>query len=806
MSFDGTLLVLFVKLLALLGAMQVVCWLLAKGLGRRLPWHVAVLGAVLPLVLLFPWLDRSRLMVPADLLQRMIPGAPAVPASHRHDLLNDAIYQFIPWELEVRHALSDRRLPLWSDSLEGGSSPWVNPQAQPLSPIAMPARAMPIQHHLLAALALKILVAFEGAWLLARLVGVSRLSSLIAAGGFALGGGLMAWALFPHTAAVAWVPWLAAAVIRLFRGVSARGARGPREIATAAVLTAALLLSGHPETAAIGGLFAGVCGLSLARRRSFRGGLGNAALAAGLGFCLAAPQLLPFALHLPHSQRAHETLDRKLPPYAAGLNPLTWFLPGYGKFMLAPVSPRAYGIPFEDEFQGPINWVDSESGYAGLVAFAGSMVALLAFRRRGYRRVWPFLGFGLASLLLAAQWIPFAHLIYAVSALKTLAWSRFLPVGCLAFAVAGGMGIDLLLARRGRIAAPAALAVAAALSLAAHRDGFTITLWVLIGLSALAAWKHRAPGAAGFALVLLLDLLPWSRSFLPATDPALFYPRTDYTALIQQEAASPGGPWRGVGEGQNMFPSLLPVYGVDELRPHNPLVPMPYLRTLEAAFGFAPTTLNYFPSFGGIDHPFLDFLNVRVVASSIGSPPARTLERIDGGRFGPFRVYRNPDALPRWFLPAGAEVIREEDVERWIVSLKDPRRVAVFDPRAAAWVGPSRSPGPVSAVSKSPGWIVLDVPGSGDRLLATSLPQPEGWKAGGLETLVVNGAFLGVHVPAGASRVELRFQPPGFLPGVLLGALALAATAGLLISSWRRGTRRAASRSRPRPRRSYRRT
>lgn len=768
---------LFLELLALLGAMQVVCWLLAKGLGRRLPWHVAGLGMVLPLLLLFPWLDRGRLMVPSDLLQRMIPGAPEVPASHRHDLLNDAIYQFIPWELEVRHALSDRRLPLWSDSLEGGSSPWVNPQAQTLSPIAMPARAIPIQHHLLAALALKILVAFEGAWLLARVVGVSRLSSLIAAGGFALSGGLMAWALFPHTAAAAWVPWLAAAVVRLFRG------GGAGAIATAALLTAALLLSGHPETAAIGGLFAGVCGLSLARwprRGSLGRGLGKAAIAAALGFCLAAPHLLPFAFHLPHSQRAHEMLDRKLPPYYVGLDPLTWFLPGYGRFMMAPVSPRAYGVPFEDEFRGPINWVDSESGYAGLVAFAGSMVALLVSWGRRRRRAWPFLGFGLASLLLAAQWIPFAHLIYAVSALKAVAWSRFLLVGCLALAIAGGMGIDALRDRRYRIAALIALIGAAALSLAAHADGFTILLWVLMALSMFAAWRRPAWGAAGLAAVLLLDLVPWSRGFLPTTDPALFYPRTDYMASIQGEAAT-GGPWRAVGEGQNLFPSLLPVYGVDELRPHNPLVPMPYLLTLEAAFGFAPTTANYFPMFGGIDHPFLDFLNVRVIASSIGSPPARTLERIDGDRFGPFRVYRNPDALPRWFLPAGADVIGEKDLARWIVALEDPRRVAVFDPRAAGWVGPA---GTVSTVSTAPGRIVLDVPGSGDRLLATSLPQPEGWKAAALEgeqleALVVNGAFLGVHVPAGASRVELRFRPPGFLPGVLLGLLALAVLAGM---------------------------
>jgi hypothetical protein len=572
---------------------------------------------------------------------------------------------------------------------------------------------------------------------------------------------------------VAWVPWLAAAVIRLFRG------GGPRTIATAALLTAALLLSGHPETAAVGGLFAGVCGLSLARRRSFGLGLGKAVVSAVLGFCLAAPHLLPFALHLPHSQRAQEMTDRKMPPYSVGLTPITWFLPGYGRFMMAPVSPRAYGIPFEDEFNGPINWVDSESGYAGLVAFAGSMVALLAFRRR---RAWPFLGFGLASLLLAAQWIPFAHLIYAVSALRAIALSRFLLVGCLALAIAGGMGIDAL--RRRRASALIALAVAAALSLAAHADGFTIALWVLMALSLLAAWKRPAWGAAGFAVILLIDLVPWARGFLPSTDPALFYPRTDYMALIQSEAASEGGPWRAVGEGQNLFPSLLSVYGVDELRPHNPLVPMPYLRTLEAAFGFAPTTLNYFPSFGGIDHPFLEFLNVRVVASSIGSPPARTLERIDGDRFGPFRVYRNPDALPRWFLPSGAEAIGEKDLARWIVALKDPRRVAVFDPRAAAWVGET---GMVNASFLSPGRVVLEVPGSGDRLVATSLPQPEGWTADGMETLVVNGAFLGVHVPAGASRVELRFRPPGFLPGVLLGFLALAVTAALLWTGRARG-------------------
>ena len=436
--------------------------------------------------------------------------------------------------------------------------------------------------------------------------------------------------------------------------------------------------------------------------------------------------------------------------------------------MLSPVNPRVFGRPYQDEFRGPFNWVDSESGYGGLVAFAGSAVALLALRRR---RSWPFLAFAAASLLLAAQFIPLAHAIYAVDSLKAVAWTRFLLVGCLALAIAGGMGIDRLLRPRRPAAGWIAVGVAVLLSLAAYADPYVILLWVLILAAAVLAWKRPALGAAGLALVLVLDLGPWARSHLPSSDPALFYPTTDFLALLKQEAT---GPWRVVGEGSMLFPSLLSVYGVADVRTHNPLAPMPYLKTLEAAFRFAPTTANYFPSFRGIDHPFLDFLSVRAVASVAAFPPPRTLERIDGDRFGHFRLYRNPDALPRWFLPSGAEMIREAEVGPWISSLKDPRRVAVFDGRAPSWVGER---GEVAVAALSPGRVSLDVPGSGDRLLATSLLMPEGWRAGPLETVVVNGAFLGVHIPPGASRVELRYRPPGFLAGLLIGGISLLSVA-----------------------------
>src|SRR3954463_6619210 len=173
--------------------LQAVCWLLAKGLGIRLEKSVVACAWLAPLVGLAPWLSRRELLVPCDILAN-VPGAPVIERTRSHDLLNDTVYQILPWELEVRHALADRRLPFWADALEGGSSPWANPQAGALSPLQMAARAVPIQHHLLAGLVLKLLVAFQGTWLLARFTGRGRASSLLAAAGFTLGGGLFSWA------------------------------------------------------------------------------------------------------------------------------------------------------------------------------------------------------------------------------------------------------------------------------------------------------------------------------------------------------------------------------------------------------------------------------------------------------------------------------------------------------------------------------------------------------------------------------------------------------------------------------------
>lgn len=798
LPFDARLLS---GLLAGLLLMQGLAWLLARGLGVRLSRLAMACGLAAPLVLLGPWLPGRRLLVPCDVLQEAVPGAPRVGHPDPHGLLNDAVYQFLPWELEVRHAFAAHRLPFWSDLLEGGSSPWANPQAAVLAPAAMAGRLLPIQHHLLGALAAKILLALEGAYLLARLLGASRRAALLAGAGFALGGGVIAWGLFPHSSAAAWAPWLAAGTIRVMRRPHLR------TIAVVALIAAALLLSGHPETAAIGGLFAGLCGLAYGRRgrAARRAGLAGAGAAALLGFGLAAPLLLPFLELLPRSARAQETLAIHLPRAAVQLgDPRTWFYLGRWAFMLTSLNPLAWGRPFHEPFRGPLDWLDAASGYTGLVAVAGAALALGGGAARR-RRAAPLLAFAFLALLLAAKFVPLAASLYAVRPLRALAYERFLLIGSLALSVAGGLGWDALLrsARGPRRVAPwIALAAAAALSFAMAPRPSVAGLWALLlaaaALATLApsrgALRRRAP-AALLAAALLLDLVPWSRDLLPAGHPELFYPRTPFVDDLARLAAGGEGGHRAVGALLLAYPSLLPFYGLADPRPHNPLAPAAYLSVLDTAFGFHPTMQEYFSPFDHLDHPLLRFLGVRAVVGSVALPPSPRLVLASGERYAPFSLYESPGALPRWFVPGSAVIVGRTGVRGFLAHLDDPATVALFADEARGWqpAAPAGGPRPVAVLAAAPGRAELALP-PGTELVATSIPGTAGWRARAdgrpAQVLTIDGAFLGVRVPPGTARLALAYRPPGLLAGA---ALALASAAACLVLLF--GTR---GRNRPR--------
>lgn len=781
-------LLLSLALAGLAGGLQLGLVALARSFDLRLPKRVIASGTLLPFLLLAPWLAPGRLLVPTGALAGQVPGtaAPATPDPHR--LLNDAVLQFLPWELEVRHALRQGKLPFWTDALDGGSSPWVNPQAAVLSPIAMFCRLLPIQEYLLAALFLKIVVAFEGAWLLSRALGARSWAAALAGLGFGLGGGVLGWALFPHTQAVVWVPWVVLGALRTVRRPK------PARVLGSAVATAALLLSGHPETALGGGLLAAAVALYGRRRgRSPWPGLAAAAGAAGLAFALAAPQLVPFAAILGETQRAVDTAAAERPGHLVAGSPASWFFEGRGGFLLAPLAPRAFGEPYHEPFRGPLSWPDATTPYVGTLLVAGAF-SLLGRRGRGRRLGLCLLAAAAVAVLLASEPLPLMGWLFKLAPLRKLAYSRLLlPASC-ALAVAGGLGLSRL-ARRGSAVSWAGFAAVWVAALLVRFDPWVLATGLAASLALVLARRPRLGWLPRLALPLLLlfDLVPWGQGLLPRGEPALFYPPSPLLAAVHAElAAAPaaevtGTPWRVVGEDYLVYPGVLAVYGLEDVRAHNPLTPISQLRVLGAAFDFAPSMHRYFAPFHRPGQPFLDFLNVRVVVSNAFLPAPEGLERIDTGDFAPYQLWRNAAALPRWFLAAAGEAMPAGAVPAWVAHLEDPRRVALDAAEVGRWRPAAPPTGATVELAESrPGRTRLRLAGlaAGEGLLATSIPAAPGWQARAagrpLRTLRVNGAYLGVVLPAGSEEVELRFRPRGFSLGFALAVLGFLAVGGLL--------------------------
>jgi len=84
---------------------------------------------------------------------------------------------------------------------------------------------------------------------------------------------------------------------------------------------------------------------------------------------------------------------------------------------------------------------------------------------------------------------------------------------------------------------------------------------------------------------------------------------------------------------------------------------------------------------------------------------------------------------------------------------------------------------------------------SGEKqVLATTIPAEKGWTVyvdgEQTDTSLWLGAFLAVFLPAGEHEVELRYTPPGLVPGAALGALSIAALVAICLKKRKKGKKR----------------
>ena len=386
----------------------------------------------------------------------------------------------------------------------------------------------------------------------------------------------------------------------------------------------------------------------------------------------------------------------------------------------------------------------------------------------------------LFALAAAARFDPLIALVDRLPGARAMALERFLLPATLALAVAGALGAQTL-ARRPRRAGWLAFGAAAAASLAAAATPRTLAAWLLLGLAALAVRRRAAVAAVALAAALFLDLGLFARDLVPAGSARQLYPPSPLLAALAERSGA--APFRIAALGAAAYPATLAPNGFEDVRVHDPLADQRYLDLTGAAFGFHPTTRVYFAEFAHPERPFADFLGLRFLLArpadagaarldahrsrraSRSGPPGRTRARCRASS-GP-----HPSRSCRAPSSAGAPPSSCRAARPW--SQRSRRRPGSARAAGHGTATGSRSSRTGTAGSRSTSrW-----PTRG--LVATSLVEPEGWRAeaGGaiLERAELFGAFFGFRAPAGAGRVVLSYRPPGLATGTALAACALVA-------------------------------
>jgi hypothetical protein len=562
-------------------------------------------------------------------------------------------------------------------------------------------------------------------------------------------------------------------------------------------------LAGHPQTIlTIVLALAVLTALEIYFRSDPRGALemlGRLLLTLGLAFLLAAPVLLPAALHTPFTERAAFSYG-DASQYS--LSPAQW---------IGLVVPAFFGRGPQLHW-GP--WDRVEVGYLGILPL---VLALLAVLLRPERRTWRWLTLAAAGMALALGFysLPHGWLTLLPGFAQLRAPARLLLLTDLGLAVLAAFGLQGLLdawdeqatqavARVWRLLKGATGAVLAIglpliyLALLLTQDqaqtifiriavttiGVTTLAGLLLATLALfqarrANWARPATLGALACLLILLDLgSPGAYLDTSPKDPALTYQQPE---MVQFLRAQPGA-WRldaRTDIDQLWQPNTALVAGLDDIWGIvNPLVLADVTRYWE---GIGPA---------GRSSPLYDFLNAQFLI-------ARKDVTLDWDKFekvfdspGELAVFRNRRALPRAFVAADSIVVNDQEAAWQAIHVADfdPARQVVVEGGEALGGGANA----VAAVTTVANGLDVQVHARAPAYLVISQPFYPGWEAtdqaGRALTLRrANFAFQAVALNPDTTTVHLRFRPAAWAWGWALSGLGVIVALGWLWAGARRG-------------------
>ncbi len=791
--------------LYVLAVYAIAVWL-ARRAGVALPWRVAALFYALVLIFLFRPMTQAYVDIPVDYLQSLPPWSYLVRHQHSwNGQLNDVPLQIVPFAHQVREAWRTFHVPLWNPTAAAGYPLLANGQSAALFPLRLIALPLSLGNSFTAEAAMKILIALTFMYLLCRRRKYSELASIVGAVSFGFCSFLIVWLHFPLGSAAAFVP-----VIMLALDLLAERITYARFLFAAAAW-ATLLFSGHPETAAhifVLALMA-VVWLVLVERPfalardalRFLLALGGTLAVAAL---LASPFLAPLAEGLTKSLRFQQV---KL--YPPDPHPFSDF-----QSTVILLEPHFYGdVPFEYPW-GP-EWAESITGFAGILGVAGWLALLLnAIAERRFRTRELFFVVATPIILgIILGWPIIGSAFHAVLSIAANARMRLML--CFLVAIQSAAMIDLLERRRTRPALFGLLGVALVLlglmtllhfPAEWQRDGALLGILpsiAVIGLAALmtlTAPRWRSPALLILLVAILGELWAIGISWNPVLPNRLMYPRTPMIAELEKlRDAAPPASFRIVGTGAMLFPNTASIFGLDDIRAHDPMANGRYLGMLRVLSGYSVD--NYFAMWNNVDTRMLDFLNVRyvIVGQRAELADQQRFHLVYDGHDG--RIFENHDVLPRFFtVPNVVLEFKGEQFVRRLMQQTDWSHVGILrrlpvenDRERTDLLAPRPAGSPeanlrINSSAETDYRMRVDAPRY--TLVVSSIPWWPGWKVEGngrrLQTLEVNGAFVGFVVRAGTTDVRVHFDSTVFDVAAAVSLITLVLLVALSSESLRR--------------------
>ena len=705
--------------------------------------------------------------------------------------MNDLAMQIVPWAHQAREAWRSFQFPIWNPLSGCGYPLLANGQSSAMSPLRLLALPLPLGYAMTAEAAMKLLIALTSMYLFCRRR-YDELPSAIGAIAFAFCTFVSTWLHFPIVTVAVWLPAAFLAIELLIERCTY-----PRFVFAVVVWTA-MLYGGHPETVTHVTFFGGLFALWIAfveRKVSRRDAVRSLALTAAAIFVasmLAAPFIATFAETVKKSRRFQE-----LQVHANDEPPFSDFPSAIATF-----EPNFYGRAPSEKPWGPAT-AESITGFASILGIA-SWFALLfrAIAQRRFRsREFFLVILGLIAAGIVFNWPVISSLFHFVFRLAANARLRLLL--CWIGAAMIAAAIDT--ARRERstpfllgVLVTAAIVFRVMLTVpfpdAAAKDTAMIAILpsllvlVLCALFVLQArGRHVATMLIGAAIVAEL----WSASdgWNPVLPAETMYPKTPLIATLQRmQAATPrNAPFRIVGIGAALFPNTQAMYGLADIRTHDPMAYGRYLGVLRLLTNLE--TNEYFAKWQNLDTPLLNYLNVRYIVGDRGLDPEdhQRYHLVYDNRDG--RIFENRDVKPRFF--AAHDIVLEFSHDRFAQTLSqhDFSKQTVVnilpvdsDRMRNDLLAPKSEP-TVQIIEAADTAFRLRIRSQRHALIVSSQPWWPGWRVfrngQSIAPQPVNGAFLGFTIPPGDWDVRIDYFPASFY-----GGLAGAVVTALLLISW----------------------